>query len=746
MLLYTDRWKDFKAAFIKRFGRTTRAAWRDLLNRSQHEKEPVRDFGEAVTALASEAGKSCEDEVVISHFQHHVQENIQASLILLAPPWKTISFDHLLEIAENIEKTIQKSEGRSIFGSHSKASFGADSAKPHKMSQPSGSGSQGGRAPAQYSDPAPRDSGMTRAAVVSRPIFMPAVCSVASVSTATPAQDVLPGSNRPTPEPSLLDHVQVTMTGSDWLHTLSDHHQREILKQVAFYQPSRTVSGLKPAAPKSPASDKAPSVPRPAPAGSALKPGNVSKSPASQPAASQQAPRIPSSESRLISSEGAAVPSKDVPRVNYSQTTMMEMASTFDLLECPITHRGKNYTVVIDTGSALNLMSYAQAHRFGLMEDVQQSKLYFKMADGSVSESSAEVRNVPVTFKDITFPITFALLDECCHDLLLGTSFLKETLSNIQFGKGGAALSLTDGRRRVDVPVTCFRKKPGAGSTGVGGKGSTSALAHPFSPSVATVHAIPLPQQLEIVSDFEIAELVGLHLKADPPPGVSSHLWTCFILDFRPGVGFAGCPGNEPSLAWQEKYAGPLLQLILEHRPETVESVQKDQDLDDRHFLKILEELLLQSRFINISGKEYFNETLLGEDAYFWSDQFTSLEYLKLTYPALFGIVEQFLMDCEAGKREEFAGDLTEHPPEASIPRVSAVQSTLSLRSTEATSSTCAAIPGRLRADAQAVPEPGPSFTFASSSIPAALEADPDPGPLAALDIVGLMNLAEHSG
>ena len=84
------------------------------------------------------------------------------------------------------------------------------------------------------------------------------------------------------------------------------------------------------------------------------------------------------------------------------------------------------------------------------------STIYFKMADGSVSEARGELRDVPLTFAGITFLITFALLPECCHDLLLGTSFLKNTLSRIQFGKDGASLSLTNGTQRVEVPVTCL--------------------------------------------------------------------------------------------------------------------------------------------------------------------------------------------------------------------------------------------------------------------------------------------------
>ena len=85
-LIWTDHWEDFKAAFIKRFGRTTHAAWRALLNRSQREKETVRHYGEAVRSLAMESGKSCEDDTVISHFQHHIRDPVKSLLKIQCRP------------------------------------------------------------------------------------------------------------------------------------------------------------------------------------------------------------------------------------------------------------------------------------------------------------------------------------------------------------------------------------------------------------------------------------------------------------------------------------------------------------------------------------------------------------------------------------------------------------------------------------------------------------------------------------
>ena len=394
-------------------------------------------------------------------------------------------------------------------------------------------------------NPVPMEIGVTRAAAVSQPFFgtPPKVAS----SAATPKADI-PSDKRPHPEPSILDHLQVAMKGSDWLHSLSDYHQREIMQQVAFYQPSLRVQGLMPAAPKEAVeSPVARTVPVAWP-----KRTSASSSKLSTPS------KEIGPDFRLVGSD-AVVPAKDIPRVNYSQTTMMEKASAFDLLECPVSYRSSHYTVVIDTGSSLNLMSYRQIHLFGMSQEVYPSKLYFKVANGSVSEARGEVRNVPLTFENLTFLITSAVLEDCCHDLLLGTSFLQEALGQIEFGKDGASLSLTDGKERVAVPVTCLRKKPSLKAKEVGGEGnSPSTPAQPISaPVVATVASLDITSSEKVtIPDAEMAELVGLHLKIDPPRGISLYIWTYYILDFRPGSEFDGCPGNEPPVYWQDQLAG----------------------------------------------------------------------------------------------------------------------------------------------------------------------------------------------
>ena len=131
------------------------------------------------------------------------------------------------------------------------------------------------------------------------------------------------------------------------------------------------------------------------------------------------------------------------------------MAVRFDLLECPVSYRGASFIAVTHTGSSLNLMSMTQAKKLGMVHEIRESQLFFKVADGSVSEAHGELSDVPLTFGDLTFLLTFAVLEECCHDLLIGTSYLQETSTRIEFEAGGALSSLTDGNRRVELPVTC---------------------------------------------------------------------------------------------------------------------------------------------------------------------------------------------------------------------------------------------------------------------------------------------------
>ena len=105
-----------------------------------------------------------------------------------------------------------------------------------------------------------------------------------------------------------------------------------------------------------------------------------------------------------------------------------------------------------------------------------------------------------------------------------------------------------------------------------------------------------VPEGWENFPDQEVAELVGMHLKSDPPAGVSLDAWTNFILDFRPASDFDGCRANFPSRQWQQYFAGELFQLILESHPQFRSQVVSEASFVDRAFLAALEAALLLAR------------------------------------------------------------------------------------------------------------------------------------------------------
>ena len=305
------------------------------------------------------------------------------------------------------------------------------------------------------------------------------------------------------------------------------------------------------------------------------------------------APKLPSPpkaqavDTRLNGPDVAVVPAKDIPRVNYSQTTMMEMACAFDLLECPVMYNRTRYTVVIDTGSSLNLMSYRQVYRLGMSQDVHPSKLYFKVADGSVSEARGEVRNVPLTFETLTFLITFAVLDECCHDLLLGTSFLQETLGQIQFGEKEATLKLSNGGERVEVPVTCLRKKPSMKAREMPGDSRPgSATSSELKPAKATVATV-LSHFSTVLASKPFAPVAGL-ASADELTGISASP-TSLELEIEAMVasqdGAGPMPGLFPPKSENEAFAPAVLSVesAMEYRQQD----KSDWQILPMHFNRI---------------------------------------------------------------------------------------------------------------------------------------------------------------
>ena len=136
------------------------------------------------------------------------------------------------------------------------------------------------------------------------------------------------------------------------------------------------------------------------------------------------------------------------------------MTFTFDLLVYQASILGHAIPCVVDTGSALNLMSVKLARKLNIIDQLFNSTLYFRTADASVSEANGEPRDVPVSFAGTTFLITFAVIEECCHPLLLGTSFMSEALASIHFVAGGEEMHLTNNGRAVTVPVSCMQPSP----------------------------------------------------------------------------------------------------------------------------------------------------------------------------------------------------------------------------------------------------------------------------------------------
>ncbi|KAK9833240.1 hypothetical protein WJX84_002665 [Apatococcus fuscideae] len=325
-LLWSNRFMDFKAAFVKRFGRPISLAIRDFSSRKQSADETVRSFGEGLRALAFKGGMRLENVAVKFQFENNLREPTKSWMRMQSTSLINPTFDQLVERAEYLERE------DAPLATHRK-------------------------------DPGPSTASH----------FKPSSGAWGSQSTSRQAK-------APT-------------------HTT--HH-------VGAFPPRG------------------------------------------------QAPR----EILETPTDGREVPAKDVPRVNYSQTTMLEMAARFDLLECPVSHKGSGFTAIIDTGSPLNLMSMTQAQKLGMVRDIQDTTVYFKVADGSVSAAHGELRDVPLTFGDLTFLLSFAVLEDACHDILIGTSFLLEAFTSLKFEPDACVLNLGDGMRRVSIPVTCLRKEP----------------------------------------------------------------------------------------------------------------------------------------------------------------------------------------------------------------------------------------------------------------------------------------------
>lgn len=96
-----------------------RAAWRELTNPKQENNEGVRAYGEALRCLAVEAVKSCENDIIIYHFQANVKQPTayQLKLMMFSLEGKDhIFFDHMLDLAESIERTQQDDQEYAFYG------------------------------------------------------------------------------------------------------------------------------------------------------------------------------------------------------------------------------------------------------------------------------------------------------------------------------------------------------------------------------------------------------------------------------------------------------------------------------------------------------------------------------------------------------------------------------------------------------------------------------------------------------
>ena len=276
-LFWSDRFTEFKAAFVKRFGRPSALAIKDFSSRKQLGDETVRSFGEGLRALALEGGMRLDDVAVKFQFENNLQEptkswmKMQSNGVGVNP-----TFDQLVEKAEQVERSLKDS---AMFTALAHIQGPApvveqvpvpwivadrqDHPRQHNGPRHQG-GHQGGRAqgapryqdrrqpeiraaqppaqaPAQApapetAGPAPMDIGMARAAIVSRPgMKFPGPGREEGPSAAL--SRVPEGSGRPLPGPSIWDHMQVTLRGTDFVHSLSDYHHAEIARTVAAYQP-----------------------------------------------------------------------------------------------------------------------------------------------------------------------------------------------------------------------------------------------------------------------------------------------------------------------------------------------------------------------------------------------------------------------------------------------------------------------------------------------------------------------------
>ena len=138
------------------------------------------------------------------------------------------------------------------------------------------------------------------------------------------------------------------------------------------------------------------------------------------------------------------------------------MASKFDMAECVVVFKESSHPCILDTGSSLNLISWSCVCKFQLAHTMLPTKMKFKVADGELARAKGEVRDVAISMGDCNMSLTFEIVDYFCHDLLLGTSFIHESRSNLLFDKPTPMLRVNDGRVACEIPFTYHRSLPSA--------------------------------------------------------------------------------------------------------------------------------------------------------------------------------------------------------------------------------------------------------------------------------------------
>lgn len=71
-----------------------------------------------------------------------------------------------------------------------------------------------------------------------------------------------------------------------------------------------------------------------------------------------------------------------------------------------------------------------------------------------------EIKDIQIELADCSFCLTFAVVSELCHNLILGTSFFHESRAVIHFQREEPFMLVTDGKITCNVPVSYHRSNP----------------------------------------------------------------------------------------------------------------------------------------------------------------------------------------------------------------------------------------------------------------------------------------------